>query len=80
MTEKDPAGARRDLFSASLKSIPTVKEWYRVRQYRKRSMKVEVSNGSSFLKRRVMAIRALALVGVIPMEDKSNGMKSRGKF
>ena len=43
-----------------------------MRQYRKRSMKVEVSNGSSFLKRRVMAIRALALVGVIPMEDKEN--------
>lgn len=43
-----------------------------MRQYRKSSMKVEVSNGSYLLKRRVMAIRALALVGVIPMEDKEN--------
>lgn len=43
-----------------------------MRHYRKSSVKVEVSNGASFLKRRVMAIRALALVGVIPMEDKEN--------
>ena len=43
-----------------------------MRHYRKSSIKAKVSNGSSFLKRRVMAIRALALVGVIPMEDKEN--------